>query len=283
MIGLQKPQLKVENFPDLPLPPVDFNDLASLLENLGVERERFSFSTTSAVSAAVQPARGARQIPGADEDPGDWWIEENQEEARLWLPVMGMQLRLLLPFVKAEALLSGASTLSPVQWRNILRVLYFYGFLEYTGLLLHASGLVRGNRAYVFPGVSDAGKTTIVRHSPGMPVLSDEVVAVRLGGRNEVPVAFGTPFYGDWGRPGEMIHQPIQGLYFPVKSTETRLEPLTPRETLTRLLPCIFSYTVFPARLEKLVDFGIQLASQVPAFAFYFQPGAKMWETIDAP
>jgi hypothetical protein len=282
-IGLPKPQLKVENFPDLPLPPVDFNDLVALLENLGVARERFSFSTAAAVSDAIQPARQARHIPGVDEEPGDWWIEENQEEATLWLPVMGLQLRLLLPFVKAEVQLSGASTLSPVQWRNVLRVLYFYGFLEYTGLLLHASGLVRGNRAYVFPGVSDAGKTTIVRHSPGMPVLSDEVVAVRLGGRNEVPVAFGTPFYGDWGRPGEKIHLPIQGLYFPVKSAETRLEPLTPRETLTRLLPCIFSYTVFPARLEKLVDFGIQLASQVPAFAFYFQPGAKMWEAIDAP
>ena len=173
--------------------------------------------------------------------------------------------------------------MSPVQWRNVLRVLYFYGFLDNTGLLLHASGLVRGNRAYVFPGVSDAGKTTIVRHSPGMPVLSDEVVAVKLGGRNEVPEAFGTPFYGDWGRPGEKIHAPIQGLYFPVKSTENRLEPLTPRETLTRLLPCIFSYTVFPARLEKLVDFGIHLAAQVPGFAFYFQPGATMWEALDAP
>jgi hypothetical protein len=49
------------------------------------------------------------------------------------------------------------------------------------------------------------------------------------------------------------------------------------------LLPCIFSYTVFPARLEKLVDFGIQLAAQAPGFAFHFQPGAKIWEAIDAP
>lgn len=280
---MQKAHLRVENFPDPQPPTVDFNDLVSLLENLGVGRERFSFSIASAVSEEIQPARQARHIPGPDEEPGDWWIEENQEEAKLWLPAMGLQLRLLLPFVKAEVHLSEASTMSPVQWRNVLRVLYFYGFLGNTGLLLHASGLVRGNRAYVFPGVSDAGKTTIVRHSPGMPVLSDEVVAVRLGETHEPSVAFGTPFFGDWGRPGEKIHAPIQGLYFPVKSTENRLEPLTPRETLTRLLPCIFSYTVFPARLEKLVDFGIHLASQLPAFAFYFQPGAKMWEALDAP
>jgi hypothetical protein len=280
---LQQPQLKEENFPDLPPPQVDVNDLVSLLENLGVAREGFSFSAAAAVRGAIQPARQARHIPGPDEDPGDWWIEESQEEAKLWLPAVDLQLHLQLPFVKAEVQHSGASTLNPVQWRNVLRVLYFYGFLENKGLLLHASGLVRNNRAYVFPGVSDAGKTTVVRHSPGMPVLSDEVVAVRLGGRNEVPVAFGTPFYGDWGRPGENIHQPIRGLYFPVKSTETRLEPLTLPETVTRLLPCIFSYTVFPARLEKLVDFGIQLAAQAPGFAFHFQPGAKIWEAIDAP
>jgi hypothetical protein len=231
----------------------------------------------------MQPAKRARHIPGKDGDPGDWWIEENQEEVNLWFPRFNLRLRLLLPFVKGEVTLTGATTMNPVQWRNVLRVLYFYGFLQNMGLLLHASGLVHGNRAYVFPGVSDAGKTTIVRHSPGKAVLSDEVVAVRLDGRNEVPVAFGTPFYGDWGRPGEKIHAPIQGLYFPVKSTANRLEPLTPREALTRLLPCIFSYTFFPARLEKLVDFGIHLASQVPGFAFHFLPGAEMWEAIGGP
>ena len=93
---LQKPQIKVENFPDPPPPPVDFNDLVSLLENLGVERERFSFSTAAAVSEAIQPARQAQHVPGADDASGDWWIEENQEEAKLWLPAMGLQLRLFV-------------------------------------------------------------------------------------------------------------------------------------------------------------------------------------------
>jgi hypothetical protein len=209
-----------------------------------------------------------------------WWAEEGREEVKLWLPPFGLRLHLFLSQKKVEVTLAGASTLTPGRWRNILRVLYFFGLLENRGLLLHSSGLVRGNRAYVFPGVSEAGKTTIVRHSPGLVVLSDEVVAVRLNGNREAPVAFGTPFYGDWGRPGEEIDAPINGLYFPVKATTNRLEPLTPGETLNRLLPCIFSYTAFPDRLEKLIDYGSQLALQLPGFAFHFTPGAEMWETL---
>ncbi|MFZ0052447.1 MAG: hypothetical protein WAK96_11790 [Desulfobaccales bacterium] len=209
-------------------------------------------------------------------------MEENQEEVKLWVPRMSLRFRLLLPFVKGEVTLAGDTSMSMVQGRNVLRLLYFFGFLQKEGLLLHASGLVRQDRAYVFPGVSAAGKTTVVRHSPGMPVLSDEVVAVRPGGRNGVPVAFGTPFFGGWGRPGEKLHAPIQGLYFPVKSKANRLEPLTPQEMLTRLLPCIFCYTILPARLEKLFDCASRLVTRVPGFSFHFKPGAEMWETLDA-
>jgi len=272
-------KLSVDNFPG---GQFLHKDIVSLLEYLGKGTERFSIAVGQAVSEKMQPPPKARRIPGRDGRPGAWWIEENQEEAKLWLPRLSLRLRLLLPFVKGEVTLTGATSMSSLQWRNVLRVLYFFGFLGSEGLLLHASGLVRQDRAYVFPGVSDAGKTTVVLHSPGMSVLSDEVVAVRPGGRNEVPVAFGTPFYGGWGRRGEKIRAPIRGLYFPVKSTANRLEPLTPRETLTRLLPCIFSYTFFPARLEKLFDYGFRLVSQVPGFSFYFKPEAEMWEALDA-
>ena len=47
---------------------------------------------------------------------------------------MDLRVRLLLPFVKGEVELAGASALSPGQWRNVLRLLYFYGFLEQYGV-----------------------------------------------------------------------------------------------------------------------------------------------------
>jgi hypothetical protein len=248
----------------------------------GVEGQ-FCLEVSQADREEIVPPATSRYVGSPEEEGNGWWAEEGREEVKLWLPRFGLKLHLFLPQKKVEVKLAEVAAMNVVQHRNVLRVLYFFGFIENRGLLLHASGLVRGNRAYVFPGVSDAGKTTIVRHSSWMAVLSDELVAVRLNGNRDAPVAFGTPFYGDWGRPGEEINAPIQGLYFPVKSTANRLEPLRPGETLTRLLRCIFSYTVFPARLEKLVDYGVELALKLPGFAFYFKPGAEMWEAIDGP
>jgi hypothetical protein len=245
----------------------------------GVEGQ-FCLGLARANREEILPPGTARYMGTPEEEGNGWWAEEGREEVKLWLPLYGLRLLLILPPKKVEVTLARALTLTPGHWRNILRVLYFFGFMEDRGLLLHASGLVRGNRAYVFPGESGAGKTTIVRHSPGMAVLSDELVAVRLNGNRDAPVAFGTPFYGDWGRPGEEIDAPIQGLFFPVKATANRVERLSPSETSTRLLRCIFSYTTYPPRLEKLIDYGTQLAMKLPGFAFHFKPGAEMWEAI---
>ncbi len=229
-----------------------------------------------------EPPGEARRIPSPERDGNDWWALENAAEVRLWLPYLGVLLHLFLPSWEAAVKLSGEPELRQAQWRNVMRVLYFYGFLAEQGLLLHASGLVRRGQAYLFPGMAEAGKTTIVRHSPGLPVLSDEVVAVQPHRNGQAATAFGTPFYGDWGQPGERLAAPVRGLYFPVKARETQLVALSPRETLALLLPCIFSYTTFRPRLEELFHRGAQLASRVPGFAFHFRPYPAMWKVLDA-
>jgi hypothetical protein len=228
------------------------------------------------------PAGDALLRPIQANDGSQWWVLETADEARLCLPDLGLHLHLFLPQREVEVKLAAVPELGQAQWRNVLRVLYFYGFLEGQGLLLHASGLMRQGQAYLFPGVAEAGKTTIVRHSPGMPVLSDEVVAVQLAGNGNPATAYGTPFYGDWGQPGERLAAPVRGLYFPVKASGTQLLPLTPRETLTRLLPCIFTYTTFRSRLEQLFHLASELVFQVPGFALHFRPEPEMWEAIGA-
>jgi hypothetical protein len=201
------------------------------------------------------------------------WIAETPEQFWLWFP--GLSLFLDFPESRGEARLAGWP-----YWQNVLRFIYFQIFLQKGGLLLHAAGVGRGEEAYVFPGPSGVGKTTIVRQSEGMAVLSDEVTAIQLAGSAGV-LAHGTPFYGDWGQPGSNLAAPVKGLYFPTQAWEDRLVSLSARETLTRLLPCVFSYTTRRDLLERIFSLTVQLADRVPGFALHFRPGPRFWQIID--
>jgi hypothetical protein len=201
-------------------------------------------------------------------------VAETDHEFWLWRPGISIYLHLLEN--RGVARLSGRS-----YWDNVLRVIFFQVFLHRGGLLVHAAGLVHRQRAFIFPGPSGAGKTTIVSLSPKMAVLSDEIPVLQLAGQGREPVAHGTPFYGDWGRPGEEISAPIKGFYFPTHAQENRLIPLDSKETFTRLLPCVFSYTTRRPNLEILLNLTWQLAERVPGYVLSFCPDPGFWELLD--
>lgn len=232
----------------------------------------FQVSLTWSKPEALVPPVTARTILADNETIS--WLAESGEEVRFWTTEMAFRLNLAQK--KGELQIS-----SWVGWRHALRVLFFYGFLENQGILLHASGVVKGGQAFVFPGPSGAGKTTIVRHSPDGVILSDEVVAVRLASSSGVLLAQGTPFFGDWGRPGEKMVAVAKGLYFPRHSSENRLVSLTPPQILARLLPCIFIYTESKERLGKLFDLAAQIAGSVKGFDLHFRPGQDFWQIVN--
>jgi hypothetical protein len=203
-------------------------------------------------------------------------VAEKEDFISFWQP--GFSMFLDLNRREGETRLS-----HPLFWQNVLRVLYFFELLEVQGLLFHASGLLRHGLAYVFPGPSGAGKTTIVRLSPGLPLLSDEIVAVQMFGNGESPKAHGTPFFGDLGQPGEEVTATLKGLYFPQKDKENRLVPLSPRGALMRLLPNVCAFTTWQPRLEKLFNLSFQLAEQAPGFDLHFRPEPDFWQVLNGP
>jgi hypothetical protein len=213
-----------------------------------------------------------------DSNQREIWVYETLSRYILWRP--GLRISLNLPKRQAEAQFA-----QDHEWQNVLRMIYFFNILKSPGLMLHASGVGRDGKAYVFPGPSGAGKTTIVRSSSGLPVLSDDIVAVhfpdKLSPANQ-PQAHGSPIYGDWGKPGEKLSAPLQGLYFPVKDGENRLVKLTTKETLARLLPCVCSFSTMPSRQEALFSLALKLADSTPGYALHFKPGPDFWQVINA-
>ena len=90
----------------------------------------------------------------------------------------------------------------PYSVDTVLRIVHTLLLAKQNGFLLHAASAIRNGKAFLFAGVSGAGKTTISRLAPSdATLLTDEISYVRkLDGGH---VAFGTPFTGELATPGE--------------------------------------------------------------------------------
>lgn len=216
---------------------------------------------------------GLRPFWGSQED--ELWLAEDDDRVVLRNQELMVSLDL-----KAKA--GEAQIVADEEWQNVLRIVYFFELLDLGVLILHASGVVHQGRAYIFPGPSGAGKTTIVRHSGGKPILNDEFSLLAWADRTAEVMAYGSPFHGDWNRSGEKMSAPVKGLYFPVQDRKNFVLPLSPQETRNLLLPRVCTFTAWKPRLEKIFDLAVTLAQRVPGFAFHFQPTSEFWQVLDA-
>ena len=83
-------------------------------------------------------------------------------------------------------------SVNPYAIDSVLRIVHTLMLAPQGGFLLHASSAVRKGKAFLFSGVSEAGKTTMARLAPpDVALLTDEASYVRkLDGQY---FAYGTP------------------------------------------------------------------------------------------
>jgi hypothetical protein len=74
-------------------------------------------------------------------------------------------------------------------------LLYNLALLNFSGIMLHACGVVYKNEAFIFMGPSGSGKTTIARKALPHNILNDEKIILRLWRKNIY--AYGTPWHGE--------------------------------------------------------------------------------------
>ena len=86
-----------------------------------------------------------------------------------------------------------AKAANPYSIDGVLRILHSLLLAPQSGFLVHASSAVRNGRAFIFSGVSGAGKTTMARLAPpDAIVLTDEISYIRRTPSGYL--ACGTPF-----------------------------------------------------------------------------------------
>lgn len=147
------------------------------------------------------------------------------------------------------------------------------------GLLVHSAGMVRDGRAFVFPGVCNAGKTTITRlfMEQGAYFISDDRIVLRR--IDDGFHAFGTPWPGEAGI-AENVHAPISALFFLSQGADNRITRLSPARAVGRLLPVTSIMWQDPVFCEAATATCDTLLRGIPAYDLTFQVGPGVVEEV---
>jgi hypothetical protein len=153
------------------------------------------------------------------------------------------------------------------------QLLLMYFLARRQGILTHAAGVVKGGRAFIFPGASGAGKSTfselLVKAKIGK-MLSDERMIIRE--TDGVMQAFGTPWAGTAGI-ARNANAPLAGIYFLKHGPRNHIEKLSAGEALDKFLPLVSIPWYDPDTLSKIIAFAKHLVAKVPAYEMSFTPG----------
>jgi hypothetical protein len=194
----------------------------------------------------------------------DWLLERGDFHAR-WDPRTGRG--------------SVRQNANPYSLDSVLRILHSLILAERGGFLLHAASAICDGQAYLFSGVSGAGKTTMTRLAPAdITLLTDEISYLRPSA--EGYSAFGTPFAGELAKAGENCTAPVSTLFFLEKGRENRVDEMSSAEAVRRLMRNILFFAEDQGLVERLLATACEFVARVPIRRLTFYPDARVWDEV---
>jgi hypothetical protein len=197
-------------------------------------------------------------------EDGEWRLERGDFRAR-WSPETRQGLIHQTP--------------NPYSIDSVLRITHTLLLAHTGGFLLHASSAVRNGKAYLFSGLSEAGKTTIARLAPrDVTLLTDEASYIRR--YDDQYLAYGTPFAGELGEPGKNISAPIAAVFLLAKSPENKITKVEPAEATRRLLRNILFFAHDADLVSQVFESACAFVAAVPIYQLSFFPDGRVWDLI---
>ena len=170
-------------------------------------------------------------------------------------------------------------TANPYSIDAVLRIVHTLVLVQQGGFLVHSASAIRNGRAFLFAGVSGAGKTTISRLAPpDATLLTDEISYVRR--RDGGYIAHGTPFTGELARLGENTSAPVAALYLLVQGKENRIDPVGVAEAGRELLANMLFFAEDSEMVHRAFQSACDFVDCVPVRRLTFVPDARVWEMI---
>ncbi len=168
---------------------------------------------------------------------------------------------------------------NPYSLDTVLRITHSLALAAEGGFLLHAASAVRNGLAFVFAGVSGAGKTTMSRLAPpDATVLTDEISYFR---RDEHGYrAYGTPFAGELARIGANVSAPIETVFLLEKGPENRIEAVSEITAARALLRHLLFFANDGELVTHVFDSVLNFVRHVHVAKLIFTPDARAWELV---
>ena len=147
-----------------------------------------------------------------------------------------------------------------------------------SGLIVHSAGLEVDGAGLVFPGASQAGKTTLSNlltdAGLGEALLSDDRMILRADGDGSCEgdrfSAWGTPWPGDAGVARNAC-VPLRALFFLVQDESPAIVPLAPAAGARRMFPVISCPWWDRELVAGVLDTIERLVAAVPCYEFHFR------------
>jgi hypothetical protein len=168
---------------------------------------------------------------------------------------------------------------NPYSIDTVLRITHSLVLAGEGGFLVHAASAIRNRRAFLFAGISGAGKTTMARLAPAdATVLTDEISYVRRSGKNYK--AYGTPFAGELARVGANTSAPLETLYLLVQGPENRIQPVAKIDAARALMRHILFFAEEKEMVAKVFDSVLAFVSNIEVAQLVFTPDTRAWDRI---
>jgi|SRR5271156_3946155 len=171
---------------------------------------------------------------------------------------------------------------NPYSLDTLLRIVHSLVLADEGGFLVHAASAVRNGRAFLFAGVSGAGKTTMARFAPpDVTVLTDEISYLRPNGPDgNGYLAYGTPFAGELARVGANLSAPVETIFLLEQGSENRIEPVGSVAATQALLRHILFFARDPDMVTKVFASAMALVSRVTVKKLVFRREARAWDLV---
>jgi len=169
--------------------------------------------------------------------------------------------------------------MNPYSLDSVLRIVHSLVLAKRGEFLVHAASAIRNGRAFLFAGVSGAGKTTISRLAPvDATLLTDEISYVRKSARGYE--AHGTPFTGELARVGAHCSAPLQVLYLLRQGAENRIDEVDLALATQALLRNILFFAHDTELVQAIFEGACEFVQRVPVRQLTFRKDASVWDLV---